>query len=130
MKTLKFCISLFGLFLLVNAPLKAQELPDLPLPNVSIESISVGNRSSSTGNAQVTIIVHSDIPYELVAAIYTKSVEIDFESSGNITTNHTFEMTAPAGKSVMVRCGYMDVYGNYQEEGGCIITIEPGFSLP
>jgi len=56
MKILKFCIPLFGLFLLVNAPLKAQHLPDdliLPTPNVSMESISVNNSAFTNGGVHL-----------------------------------------------------------------------------
>jgi len=57
--------------------------------------------------------------------------EIEFRSSGNLTTNHTFKMTAPDGAVVQMKCGYIDGFNNYREmDGGCTVTIEPGRSYP
>jgi len=135
MKTLKFSCLLLGLLFFVNMSLEAQK--PSPTPNISMESISVGSRLSTQGNRNVTIVLNSNIPYELVVTIYValKTEEtgriINSQSSGNITTDHTFEMEASDGAIVELRCGYIDGFDNYQEmEGGCTITIEPGFTYP
>jgi len=127
MKTLKFCIPLFVLLFLVNVPLKAQKI--ILSPNVT--GISVSYTPPTYEGRPVQITVNSGfLPRNLAVAMYTTSPEsfeqIALESSGSLTTNHTFTLYGPLASTVEVRCGYIDNQGTYREsDGGCIIVIEP-----
>jgi len=127
MKALKLSILLFGLLFFINGTLTAQLIKKGPSPR-GLE-ISMGGSVNTPQSGEPFILTVTVSSY-LVAALAIEYEHAEIQSSGGMTAEHTFNIPIEENKTeVHISCGHIDGSGEYEGDGGCTITIIPGFTF-